>query len=185
MKRWTVNDWEVPRDVDQQGRAACFGRGEAARFYGDVLGQPIRTGGGVVEVGVGLSVLLLDPGPAEPGAYHCAITVPIDRFAEAKAWLQARVPLLEQNGLDEFTLGTPWNSQSVYFAGPDDGILLELIARHDLPAASSSSRFSSADVLPSQGGVTGLVSVSVKPSFYGMAWAMHTTRGMSGRCDGQ
>jgi catechol-2,3-dioxygenase len=93
-------------------------------------------------------VLLLDPGPVEPGAYHCAITVPKDRFAEAKAWLQERVPLLERNGLDEFTLATPWNSQSVYFAGPDDGILLELIARHDLPAASSSSsRFSSADLL--------------------------------------
>jgi catechol-2,3-dioxygenase len=121
---------------------------QAARFYGDVLGLPIRSGGGVVEVGVGLSVLLLDPGPVEPGAYHCAITVPKDRFAEAKAWLQERVPLLERNGLDEFTLATPWNSQSVYFAGPDDGILLELIARHDLPAASSSSsRFSSADLL--------------------------------------
>jgi len=38
---------------------------EAARFYGDVLGLPIRTGGGIVEVGVGLSVLLLDPGPVE------------------------------------------------------------------------------------------------------------------------
>jgi catechol-2,3-dioxygenase len=33
-----------------------------------------------------------------------------------------------------------------YFAGPD-GILLELIARHDLLAASSSGRFSSADLL--------------------------------------
>jgi len=118
---------------------------EAARFYGDVLGLPIRTGGGIVEVGVGLSVLLLDPGPVELGACHCAITVPEDRFAESKAWLQERVPLLERDGLDEFTLGAPWNSQSVYFAGPD-GILLELIARHDLPAASS-GRFSSADLL--------------------------------------
>jgi catechol-2,3-dioxygenase len=118
----------------------------AARFYGDVLGLPIRTGGGVVEVEVGLSVLLLDPGPVERGAYHCAITVPEDRFAEAKAWLQERVPRLERDGLDEFTLGAPWNSQSLYFAGPD-GILLELIARHDLPAASSSGRFSSADLL--------------------------------------
>jgi catechol 2,3-dioxygenase-like lactoylglutathione lyase family enzyme len=35
---------------------------QAARFYGDVLGLPIRTGGGVVEVAVGLSVMLLDPG---------------------------------------------------------------------------------------------------------------------------
>jgi catechol-2,3-dioxygenase len=118
---------------------------QAARFYGDVLGLPTRTGGGVVEVEVGLSVLLLHPGPVEPGAYHCAITVPEDRFAEAKAWLQERVPLLGRDGLDEFTLGAPWNSNSLYFAGPD-GILLELIARHDLPA-SSSGRFTSAQML--------------------------------------
>ena len=39
----------------------------AARCYGDVLGLPTRTGGGgVVEVEVGLSVLLLPPGPVEP-----------------------------------------------------------------------------------------------------------------------
>ena len=91
-------------------------------------------------------MLLLHPGPVEPGAYHGAITVPEDRFAEAKAWLHERVPLLERDGLDEFALGAPWNSQSVYFAGPD-GILLELIARHDLAAAESSGRFSSTDLL--------------------------------------
>jgi hypothetical protein len=33
----------------------------AARCNGDVLGLPTRTGGGVVEVEVGLSVLLLPP----------------------------------------------------------------------------------------------------------------------------
>jgi catechol-2,3-dioxygenase len=120
--------------------------GQAAHFYGEVLGLPTRTAGGLVEVEVGLSVLLLHPGPAEPGAYHCAITVPEDRFTQAKAWLQERVPLLERAGVDEFTLKAPWNSQSLYFTGPD-GILLELIARHDLPAASSSGRFTSADLL--------------------------------------
>jgi hypothetical protein len=118
---------------------------QAARFYGDVLGLPTRRAGGVVQVEVGPSELLLHPGPVEPGAYHVAITVPDDRFAEAKAWLQKRVSLLEREGLDEFALGAPWNSQSVYYAGPD-GILLELIARHDL-AASSSGRFTSADLL--------------------------------------
>jgi hypothetical protein len=97
-----------------------------------------------VEVEVGLSLLLLHPGPVGPGAYHCAITVPEDRFAEPKAWLRERVSLLERDGLDEFALGAPWNSQSLYFAGPD-GILLELIARHDLATLPSSGRFTSAD----------------------------------------
>jgi hypothetical protein len=40
---------------------------QAARFYGDVLGLPIRTGGGVVEVEVGPSALLLHPGPVGAG----------------------------------------------------------------------------------------------------------------------
>ena len=119
---------------------------QAARFYGDVLGLPTRTGHGVVEVEIGPSVLLLHPGAVAPGAYHCAITVPADRFAEAKAWLQERVPMLERDGSNEFALGAPWNSQSLYFAGPD-GILLELIARHDLAARSESGRFTSADLL--------------------------------------
>lgn len=119
---------------------------EAATFYGDVLGLPTRTDGGVVEVEVGLSVLLLHPGVVETGAYHSAITIPEDRFAEAKDWLQERVPLLEKDGVEEFTFGAPWNSQSLYCAGPD-GILLELIARHDLSAPSSSGRFSGADLL--------------------------------------
>jgi hypothetical protein len=57
-----------------------------------------------VEVEVGLSVLLLHPGPVEPGAYHCDITVPEDRFTRVKAWLQERVPLLERDDIDEFTL---------------------------------------------------------------------------------
>jgi catechol-2,3-dioxygenase len=145
MERSTVNDSEVPEMLISKVELPVSDAVRAARFYGDVLGMPIRTGGGAVEVEVGLSVLLLDPGPVEPGAYHCAITVPEDRFAEAKAWLQERVPLLERDGLDEFTSGAPWNSQSLYFAGPD-GILFELIARHDLPA-SSSGRFSNADLL--------------------------------------
>ena len=37
---------------------------QAARFYGDVLGMPIRTGGGVVEVGVGSAAARSLPGGA-------------------------------------------------------------------------------------------------------------------------
>jgi hypothetical protein len=101
---------------------------QAARFYGEVFGLPTWTDGGVGEVEVGLSVLLFYPGPVEPGAYYCVSRSPKDRFAEAKAWLQERIQLLERDG-DEIALGAPWNSQSLYFAGTH-GILLELIARH-------------------------------------------------------
>lgn len=118
---------------------------QASRFYRDVLGLPTRTRDGVVAVQVGPSLLLLDQQPLRSGVHHCAITIPADRFHEAKAWLQQRVRLLTRQGRDEFWLGVPWNSQSLYFAGPD-GILLELIARHELPAASSGA-FTSDDFL--------------------------------------
>ncbi len=56
--------------------------------------------------------------PSWPGgagrAHHGAITVPEDRFAEARARLQERAPLLERDGLVEFALGAPWNSQRRY-----------------------------------------------------------------------
>jgi hypothetical protein len=79
--------------------------------------------------------------PGGAGGLLLRITIPKDRFAEAKAWLQERIQLLERDG-DEFgavELPVP------YFAGTH-GILLELIARHDLPAALS-GRFTSADLL--------------------------------------
>jgi catechol 2,3-dioxygenase-like lactoylglutathione lyase family enzyme len=62
MKRSTVNDSEVPEMLISKVELPVSDAVRAARFYGDVLGLPIRTGGGVVEVEVGLSVLLLDPG---------------------------------------------------------------------------------------------------------------------------
>jgi hypothetical protein len=118
---------------------------QAGRFYRDVLGLPTRANADVVEVQVGVSVLLLDQRAVQSGAYHCAINIPADRFDQAKVWLQQRVAPLGRGGQDEFSLAAPWNSQSVYFTGPD-GIILELIARHDRPATSTAP-FSSADLL--------------------------------------
>ena len=51
---------------------------QAGRFYRDVLGLPTRANGDVFEVQVGASVLLLDQGAVQPGAYHCAINIPAD-----------------------------------------------------------------------------------------------------------
>jgi catechol 2,3-dioxygenase-like lactoylglutathione lyase family enzyme len=118
---------------------------QAGKFYRDVLGLPARANSDIVEVQVGASVLLLDQGTVRSGAYHCAINIPADRFDQAKVWLQQRVAPLGRDGQDEFNLAAPWNSQSVYFTGPD-GIILELIARHDQPATSTAP-FSSADLL--------------------------------------
>jgi hypothetical protein len=114
---------------------------QAARFYGEVFGLPTWTDGGVGEVGVGLSVLLSYPGPVEPGAYCCVSRSPKTALLRPRPGCRSGFSCW--SGTE--TSSAPWNSQSLYFAGTH-GILLELIARHDLPAALS-GRFTSADLL--------------------------------------
>ena len=121
---------------------------QAAHFDGDASGLPTRTGGGVVEIEVGLSVLLLHPwGAAEPGAYHSAITIPEDRFAEAKGPAagaratagEGRCRRVQVRGAVELPVPllcrAGWNS-----ARTDRTARL-------LPAPRPSGRFSSADLL--------------------------------------
>ncbi len=117
----------------------------AAAFYAGVLERPVTLAGDSATVAIGTSTLSLRQGSATAGINHLAFTIPASRFAEAKAWVSGRVPLLTKDGTDEFPLGGTWNSESVYFAGPD-GSILELIARHSLANATEHS-FTSADLL--------------------------------------
>ena len=104
----------------------------AAVFYQQALELPVASREGAAEVSIGTSKLTLTQGFIGAGSHHLAITVPSDQFGSAKRWLADRVPLLQCAGVDEFALPPPWHSQSSYFVGPE-GVLLELIARHDLP----------------------------------------------------
>jgi catechol 2,3-dioxygenase-like lactoylglutathione lyase family enzyme len=117
----------------------------AARFYETVLGLPVVSAPGTARVGIGASTLSLVSGPTGPGVHHLAFEVPQNRFADAKRWLAGRVELIALDGTDEFTGSGSWNSHSVYFDGPE-GVVLELIARHEL-ANDSDGPFSSADLL--------------------------------------
>jgi catechol 2,3-dioxygenase-like lactoylglutathione lyase family enzyme len=108
----------------------------AAEFYAGVLDQPVELAADSATVRIGRSTLVLRRGAATVGINHLAFTIPANRFADAKAWLSRRVPLLTKDGADEFPLGGTWNSESVYFPGPD-GSILELIARHSLDNATS------------------------------------------------
>ena len=55
---------------------------------------------------------------------HLAFNVPDNRFSEAMTWLRERTPLQRNPaGLDYFALESSWQSQSVYFTGPDGLIL--------------------------------------------------------------
>ncbi len=119
---------------------------EAARFYRDVLELPVtlsdRTG--IVTVGRSTVTLMERSGLRESN--HLAFTIPSNRFADAKKWLAARVELMSwADGETELCLGEPWNSESVYFLGPDS-ILLEVITRQHL-ANPSDELFSSAQLL--------------------------------------
>lgn len=108
------------------------------RFYADTLGLPMRAASsGELALDAGTTVLHFAPAaPGEQPRYHIAFNVPPQQFAEAKAWLSARVPLLaDRSGADEFPFDN-WDAHALYFYDPA-GNILELIARSDLPSESS------------------------------------------------
>lgn len=117
----------------------------AAAYYRDVLGLAVDESTGGARMRIGRSELVLRAGPRGPGGHHLAITVPSSGFGEARDWLSRRITLLTSDGRDTFALGGVWNSESVYFDGPE-GLVLELIARHSL-ANDVDTPFSSSGLL--------------------------------------
>nr|KAJ9631394.1 hypothetical protein H2204_008121 [Knufia peltigerae] len=109
-----------------------------AAYFRDVLQLEVASD----QVRIGWSTIQLQPAGDHPvGGVHLAFNVPDNRFAEAMSWLRARTPLqCNPEGLDYFALESSWQSQSVYFTGPD-GLILELIGRRRLPASDRSGAF--------------------------------------------
>lgn len=106
--------------------------GDAARFYGEVLELPVSITRGAAVVAVGRSTITLVEQAGLIESNHLAFTIPSNRFIEAKSWLALRVELMRgRSGEDELRLGEPWDSESVYFRGPD-GVILEAITRQRL-----------------------------------------------------
>ncbi len=111
-----------------------------ADWYADVLGLPgaegsVAAGDGVAAVTVGSSVLRLTTAHQPPrGHHHLAFTIPADSIHAAHAWLVQRVEVMTVDGSDIVAGSPEWDSESVYFPGPD-GSILELIARHRSPPA--------------------------------------------------
>jgi len=100
----------------------------SAAFYRDVLDLPVHGH----RVRAGWSDIELVPAADAVGCVHLAFNVPHARFEAAAAWLAARTPLLRDPlGQARFRLDGAWQSESVYFTGPD-GAVLELIARRPL-----------------------------------------------------
>lgn len=81
----------------------------------------------------------------EEPQYHFAFNIPENQLAQARAWVAARVPLLRSaDGTEEFDFAN-WHAHAFYFEDPA-GNILECIARHDLPNATSAP-FSGASLL--------------------------------------
>ncbi|KRG48723.1 VOC family protein [Stenotrophomonas beteli] len=109
-----------------------------AAYFHDVLQQRVVGN----HVHIGWSTLELQPADGRPvGGVHLAFNVPDNRFSEAITWLRERTPLQRTPaGQDYFALQSSWQSQSVYFTGPD-GLILELIGRRRLPASPREGPF--------------------------------------------
>lgn len=124
-------------------RLPCTDVAAGLAFYGEMLQLPVEAD----HVRIGWSRLQLTPS-AEVGSVHLAFNLPSARFDAACDWLSQRVALLpDTQGTTRFALGGAWQSQSVYFAGPD-GAVLELIARAPLPApAVAQGAFSARELL--------------------------------------
>lgn len=109
-----------------------------AAWFGEVMQLPVRDDA----VQIGWTTLQLREAGDDPlGGVHLAFNVPADRFDAATAWLLARAPL-QHNAAGEahFTFGGRWESESIYYDGPD-GLILELIGRRRLPASGRSGAF--------------------------------------------
>ena len=107
------------------------------QFFEQVLGLTIRSATGTaLSIQVGTSQLnLVQSDEFQPT--HYAFDIPENQFDEAQGWLSERVPLIPgPSGKTVFHDPTDWNSHSLYFADAD-GNIGELIARHNLPTASS------------------------------------------------
>ncbi|MBG6192394.1 hypothetical protein IWX64_003366 [Arthrobacter sp. CAN_A212] len=117
----------------------------AAEFFESVLGLAVKKVPGAAVVRIGKTLLDLTKNPEAQGDHHFAITIPSNKFAEAKQWLQQRTMLLATVDADEFECSSAWNARSLYFSGPDRSVL-ELIIRRDLDNATPGP-FSSDDLL--------------------------------------
>lgn len=112
--------------------------GVVATWFAEVMQLPVHDD--AVQIGW-TTVQLRAAGEDPVGGVHLAFNVPADRFEAATAWLLARSPLQRNAaGQAHFTFGDRWNSESIYYDGPD-GLILELIGRRRLPASGRIGAF--------------------------------------------
>lgn len=106
-------------------------------FYTRTLGLPeAKTARGGFAVQAGWTILEFVPTDEQPLLYHFALNIPENQIAEAKSWLEARLPLMTHADGRTIFSSASWNADYLYFEDPA-GNIVEFIARHALPNASS------------------------------------------------
>ncbi|HEV8190776.1 MAG TPA: hypothetical protein VGP82_04725 [Ktedonobacterales bacterium] len=114
-------------------------------FYTQILGLPLRQATpDAFTVQAGTTALSFRSPIQQPPLYHFAFTIPFNKWQQAKAWLTARIQLLQGEGKEEFE-SVRVRTRSCYFSDPE-GNILEFIAREDLPAKAG-EHFGPEDVL--------------------------------------
>ena len=111
----------------------------AAAFYRDVLRMPVDEQSDRVTVTIGSSQLIITPGDQFEGIHHLAFGISPHDFDLARRWLNEQIEPIVAQGSDVIDGPAGWDSQSVYFHGPEE-ILLEFIARQadaEIPGGTS------------------------------------------------
>ena len=117
----------------------------ARAFYTQTLGLPLRQAtADTFTVQAGTTALTVRASRQQGLLYHFAFTVPFNKWTQAKAWLKARITLLDGEGHDEFE-SVRVRTHNYYFLDPA-GNILEFIAQEDLPGTAGAD-FGPEDVL--------------------------------------
>lgn len=104
---------------------------EQRNFYAAVLGLAlVEAAAETFSVRIGESRLTFRQAPDDwNGMYHFAFNIPPHQYAEAKAWLAERVPLIVDASGNAEIYFPHWDAHALYFRDRG-GHLVELIARH-------------------------------------------------------
>jgi catechol-2,3-dioxygenase len=114
-------------------------------FYRDVLSLPIvESTSEHFAVQAGATRLVFTTEGKAALVYHFAFNVPRNQFDSARAWIEARVPLIANANGEASWHFDGWNADLLYFYDPA-GNLVEFIARQTLDA-DSPTPFSADDI---------------------------------------